>query len=162
MLKKNENKMTLKNVLLVILFTFSCYVGHAQDGGQAGPPKGIRKALLDDDSTLLATFVTKANVNDCYGNYSVLSQTIRVGAIKCFYFLLGVGADVNKSCNGYVPPLMHAAKYGRLEMVKVLVAKGADVHYKYEGNGPAEGQTPLSYAEMFQKMDVVAYLKSVK
>ena len=82
-----------------------------------------------DDVAALSKIITKANVNDCYGNYSILSQTIRYKAPKCFDLIIATSADVNKVCNEYVPPLFHAAKYGSLEMVKVLVAKGADVNY---------------------------------
>jgi ankyrin repeat protein len=126
-------------------------------------PADVVAAIKTDDAAKLGVFITKDNINDCYGNYSLLSQTVRFGAMKCFTLLIEKGADVNKSCNGYVPPLMHAAKYGRLEMVKVLVAKGADVNYTYDGDyTPAKGQTPITYAETNRHPDVVEYLKSVK
>ncbi|MBS1504895.1 MAG: ankyrin repeat domain-containing protein, partial [Bacteroidetes bacterium] len=54
------------------------------------------------------------------------------------------------------------AKYGRLEMVKILVAKGADINYTYHGSyKPADGQTPATYAEKFHHQDVADYLRSV-
>lgn len=152
--------MKITKWFLMIALCGLAATGFAQE---INPPKEVVDALMKDDSVKLSTFVTKDNINACYGNYSVLSHAIRFGAIKCFNLLIGEGADVNKSCNGYVPPLMHAAKYGRLEMVKVLVAKGADVNYKYEGDYvPAQGQTPLSYAQIYNKNDVVAYLRSLK
>ena len=74
-----------------------------------------------------------------------------------------MGADVNKSCNGYVPPLMHAAKYGSLDMVKALVTKGANVSYTYDGEyKDAQGMTPITYAEKFGHKDIADYLRSVK
>jgi ankyrin repeat protein len=94
--------------------------------------------------------------------YSPLSQAVRHNATKCFNLLISMGANVNKACDGYVPPLMHAAKYGRLEMVKILVAKGADPHYKYSGDyTPADGQTPLTYAEKNNQSAVADFLRSV-
>jgi len=59
--------------------------------------------------------------------------------------------------------LMHAAKYGHLDMVKVLVAKGADINYKYDGPTEAiKGHTPLTYAEKFKQTDIADYLRSLK
>src|SRR5258707_1330086 len=110
-------------------------------------PAPIETALKADDATALDKLINKDNVNNCYGNYSLLSDAIRFGAEKCFALLITKGADVNKSCNGYVPPLMHAVKYGNLEMVKTLIAKGANKNYKFDGdfkgeNGPEKGDTP--------------------
>jgi ankyrin repeat protein len=59
--------------------------------------------------------------------------------------------------------IMLAAKYGRLDIGKILVAKGANVNYKYEGDyQPANDQTPITYAEKYQHQDIADYLKSVK
>jgi ankyrin repeat protein len=114
-------------------------------------PSAMKAALKTDDPVKLSTLISKDNINNCYTEgdwqYSLLAQTIRANAKKCFELLILQGADVNKACEGYVPPLMHAAKYGRLEMVKVLVAKGANIHYQYDGDyEPANGETPLTYA----------------
>lgn len=126
-------------------------------------PADITTALKTDDTAAMVKFVTSDNLNTCYGQYSLLSQTIRYGAKKCFDYLIARGANVNVSCQGYVPPLMHAAKYGRLDMVKELVAKGADPNYTYNGDyEPAKGQNPLAYAEKYNQKDVADYLRSVK
>jgi ankyrin repeat protein len=130
-------------------------------------PADMIAAIKTDDSAKLATLITKDNVNSCWlegeWQYSTLAQTIRANAMRCFNLLISLGADVNKSCAGYVPPLMHAAKYGHLDMVKILVAKGADINYKYSGDyTPAVGQTPLTYAEKFNQTAVADYLRSLK
>jgi|GEM_PF-1528507 len=125
-------------------------------------PSRIFAALSDDDSSYLSALLTTDNLNECYGNYSLLSEAVRGNAINCFNLLIEKGVDVNKSCNGYVIPLMHAAKYGRLDMVKVLVEHGADVNYKYNGDYPlAKGKTPVTYAEMFNHQDIANYLIGV-
>jgi ankyrin repeat protein len=130
-------------------------------------PAEIKAALKADDSVKFATLVSKDSLNNCYkeGNwqYSLLSQAIRSRAGKCFNLLIARGADVNKACGGYVPPLMHAVKYGPLAMVKALVAKGADINYQYDGEyEPAEGQTPLTYAEKNNQPEIAAYLRGLK
>jgi len=128
-------------------------------------PAGIESALNTDDAVKFSSLVTKDNINNCYqdGNwqYTLLAQTIRSRAKKCFDVLIEKGADVNKACEGYVPPLFHAAKYGSLEMVKTLVAKGANVHYQYNGEyEPANGETPLTYAEKNNQPEVAAFLRT--
>lgn len=130
-------------------------------------PEDVITALKSDDATKLASFVTKDNINNCYTEgdwqYSLLAQTVRYNAKKCFDLLIEKGADVNRTCNGYVPPLMHAAKYGRLEMIKILVAKGADINYKYSGDYSfADGDTPLTYAEKNDQKEAADYLRSLK
>lgn len=129
-------------------------------------PAEMSAAIKADDSAKLAPLLTKENVSACFleGSwmYSPLSQAVRHNAMKCFNLLIAMGANVNKACDGYVPPLMHAAKYGRLEMVKILVAKGADPRYKYSGDyTPADGQTPLTYAEKNNQTAVADFLRSV-
>jgi ankyrin repeat protein len=129
-------------------------------------PAEMSAALKADDSVKMATLLTKDNLNNCYQEgtwqYSILAQTVRYGKMKCFNLVIAMGADVNKACNGYVPPLMHAAKYGRLEMAKILVAKGADVNYTYSGDyTPAAGETPLTYAAKNNQPTVADYLRSL-
>jgi len=146
---------------LVLAVILTAKTGVAQE-----MPAGITAAIKADDSAKLAPLLTKENVSACFleGSwmYSPLSQAIRHNSMKCFNLLIAMGANVNKACDGYVPPLMHAAKYGRLEMVKILVAKGADPKYKYSGDyTPADGQTPLTYAEKNNQSAVADYLRSV-
>lgn len=130
-------------------------------------PANIDAALKADNATQLAALVAKDNINNCYQigdwQYSLLAQTIRSKAKKCFDYLIAQGADVNKACDGYVPPLFHAAKYGSLEMVKILVAKGAKIDYTYQGDyTPADGKTPVTYAEENNQKEIAEYLRSLK
>ena len=149
--------MKLKVFFFFLLFGFSLSA-YAQT-----LPAPIHDAIKSDDSTKLSEVVDQGTVNECYDNYSLLSQAIRYNAANCFNYLLIIGADVNKVCNGYVPPIMHAAKYGRLEMIKQLVSKGADTNYMYDGPIPdIKGMTPLTYAEKFDQKEIVDYLRSLK
>ena len=148
--------------LFIILFLFATKIAFAQE-----MPADMVAALKADDATKLTAYVTPDKINSCYTDgdwsYTLLAQTIRANAKKCFDLLIEKGADVNHACEGYVPPLMHAAKYGRLDMVNVLVAKGADVHYKYSGDyEDADGETPLTYAQKNNQPAVADYLRSLK
>jgi len=154
--------MKIVKIIFVLLLAITSKITLAQE-----MPADIVKAIDHDDVAKLTSYVTKDNLNNCYseGNwqYSLLSQTVRSNAKKCFDLLIEKGADVNKSCDGYVPPIMHAAKYGRLEMIKILVAKGVNINYKYSGDYTfADGETPLTYAEKNNQKEVADYLRSLK
>lgn len=154
--------MKILKIFTLLILSSIVHLASAQE-----IPTEVASALQNDDATKLATYVTKDNINNCYSNYSLLSEAIRNDAKQCFELLITKSADVNKSCKGYVPPLMHAAKYGHLDMVKILVAKGANTKYVYDGtlkltNGPEKGETPLSYAQKYERDDIADYLLAVK
>jgi len=154
--------MKIIKTVLFIFLAFSASAVFAQE-----LPADVKTDLKADDTTKFAAFITRDNINNCYTDgdwqYTLLAQAIRSNAKKCFDLLIEKSADVNNACEGYVPPLMHAAKYGRLDMVKILVAKGADIHYKYSGAyTPANGETPLTYAEKNNQTAVADYLRSLK
>lgn len=67
---------------------------------------------------------------------------------------LANGVDVNQTDDEGYSALQAAAENGNLEVVKLLVAKGADIAYKGE-------YTALQLAEMAEQDDIVAYLKSL-
>ncbi|WP_214072610.1 ankyrin repeat domain-containing protein [Mucilaginibacter sp. dw_454] len=154
--------MKIQKLFLMFLLTAFSRLAFAQD-----VPADVFKAIKSDDAATLAKLVTKDNINNCYlegsWSYTLLSITIRSSAKKCFDLLIEKGADVNHACEGYVPPLMHAAKYGSLDMVKTLVAKGADVSYTYHGDYSfADGKNPITYAEDNKQPAIAEYLRSVK
>ncbi|WP_439697438.1 ankyrin repeat domain-containing protein [Mucilaginibacter sp. AW1-7] len=152
----------MKKLILLLAITATTLTSKAQT-----IPAAITAALKADDAAALTKQINKDNINACYGKYSLLAETIRQDAPNCFKLLIEQGAEVNKTCNGYLPPLMHAVKYGHLEMVKTLIAKGADKNYTYAGelkltNGPEKGDTPFSYAKKYERDDILEYLTSLK
>ncbi len=66
-------------------------------------------------------------------DYSLLEDAIFRKDLKTVQRLISNGLNPNKGTNENVPPLCNATARGSLEMVKLLVAAGADVNFKYKG-----------------------------
>jgi ankyrin repeat protein len=151
----------LKLPLLITMLT--CFVTSTSIAQSKATENELLAIFLKDDVGLLDALIGKAGVNYCHGQYTLLAHAIRFNAKNCFDRLIEKNADVNRICEGYIPPLMHAAKYGRIEFAKTLVAKGAKRDYMYEGIiDEIKGMTPIKYAEHFQQNEVSSYLKSLE
>ena len=68
--------------------------------------------------------------------------------------LLDRGADPNLARDGWTP-LMFAAARNKPGIVKLLIAKGADVRMQAE-----DGNTPISFAESREYAEIVKALKA--
>ncbi len=75
-----------------------------------------------------------------------------LGEVEEVEKVLAQGVDVNQTDDEGYSALQAAAENGYLDVVKLLVAKGANVNYKGE-------YTALQLAEMADNTEVVAYLK---
>ena len=67
---------------------------------------------------------------------------------------LANGIDVNSTDDEGYSALQAAAENGYLDVVKLLVEKGANVYYKGE-------YTALQLAEMAEQVEIIEYLKSL-
>ena len=81
--------------------------------------------------------------------------SIAKGDIETVKKLIELGADVNERSNG-MTPAMYAAKFNRVEILKLLVENGAKLDVKSE-----KGFTAEKYAQLSNANDALAYLKSV-
>jgi hypothetical protein len=81
------------------------------------------------------------NVRDAYGNSALALACKAERAVPTARLLLDAGAEPDP-VRGAVP-LHRAIELGRLDLVRLLVARGADVNRKN-----AEGRTPLFLAEL--------------
>ena len=59
---------------------------------KAQVPDAMENAIKNDDSAALGKLINKDNINACYGNYSLLSESIREQANNCFDLLVAQGA----------------------------------------------------------------------
>jgi ankyrin repeat protein len=81
--------------------------------------------------------------------------SIAKGDIETVKKLIELGADVNERSNG-MTPAMYAAKFNRVDILKLLVENGAKLDVKSE-----KGFTAEKYAQLSNANDALAYLKSV-
>ena len=82
-----------------------------------------------------------------------LYTAIANGDLETVKKFIEYGANVNESSNG-VSPLMLAARYNQVEIIKFLLEKGADVSAKDE-----RGYNAFKYAEMSKATDALLLLK---
>jgi ankyrin repeat protein len=116
------------------------------------------------------SFTTLHAANDIVTNDNVTTSTYETvtkrvvdpfcisivkGDIDTVKKLIELGQDVNKKSNG-LTPAMYAAKYNRLDILKLLVDKGAKLNVK-----SAKGMTAQKYAELSNAKDALAYIKGL-
>lgn len=87
---------------------------------------------------------------------SPLCKAVATGNIDEVNRLIKAGADVNAKSNGLMP-IHYAAKYNRVELIKILITAGSEIHT------PCElGYTALSYAKNAKATDAAQFLKRFK
>lgn len=79
--------------------------------------------------------------------------SIAKGDIEMVNKLISLGEDVNQKSDG-MTPLMYAAKYNRTEILKLLIARGADLKAKSDKNMEA-----INYAELHGAEDAYQILE---
>ena len=90
-----------------------------------------------------------------YEGVTPLGTAVLKGDVEAVKKFIEYGEDVNKKSNG-MSPLMMAARYNKVEIIKILLANGADLKAKDEN-----GYTALKHAELSNANDAVQILKQV-
>lgn len=102
------------------------------------------------EASSVSTFTTSKEITE--GN-SPLCNAILKGDMATVKKFVEYGADVNEMSNG-LTPLMFAARYNKIDILKYLMGKGADKKIKDE-----RGNTALKYAENSKSLEAIEYLK---
>jgi len=87
---------------------------------------------------------------------SPLNVAILKGDLQIVLKFIEYGADVNQISED-MTPLMTAARYNKVEIIKILLAQGAKPGVKNE-----KGFTALKYAQLSNAAEAVAILKDLK
>jgi uncharacterized protein len=125
----------------------------------------MKKTIIYLGITLMAfsslSFASNANfisnqktLNNSNVSPAPLSVAISKGEIETVKKFIEYGMDVNEKLNG-MTPLMYAARYNKVEIIKYLLLKGADRNIK-----DSQGFTALKYAELSNAYEAIAILKS--
>ena len=124
----------------------------------------MKKTLI---ISAIALIFSTANLNAAtsisdYNNYETKSivygvnsfcTAIAKGDIETVKKLIKLGENVNKRSKG-MTPAMYAAKFNRVEILKILIASGADLKAKSDN-----GKTALSYAKTSKANDAYSVIK---
>lgn len=84
---------------------------------------------------------------------SPFCMSIAKGDLETVKKLIELGTDVNQKSNG-MTPAMYAARYNRVEILKLLVEKGAKLNVKSD-----MGFKAIKYAELSNAKDALVYLE---
>ncbi|MEN2403053.1 ankyrin repeat domain-containing protein [Flavobacterium sp. MC2016-06] len=87
---------------------------------------------------------------------SPLNVAISKGDLESVKKFIEYGADVNQISED-MTPLMVAARYNKVEIIKVLLEKGAKASNKND-----QGFTALKYAQLSNAAEAIALLKDAK
>jgi ankyrin repeat protein len=83
-------------------------------------------------------------------------MSIVKGDLETVEKLIALGQDVNKKSNG-LTPAMYAAKFNRVDILKLLVEKGAKLQLKSE-----RGMTAEQYAKLSNAKDILSFIESLE
>lgn len=112
-------------------------------------------ALVAFANVSLASNVPTITASTEIVNYdnTPLCTAIMKGDLATVKKFIEYGSNVNESSNG-LTPLMFAARYNKVDILKYLLEKGADKQIKDE-----RGNTALKYAEFSKSQEAADYLK---
>lgn len=87
---------------------------------------------------------------------SALCKAVVTGNIEEVNELIKAGAKLDVKSNGMLP-IHYAAKYNRVEIIKVLITAGSKIHATCD-----LGYTPLGHAEKSNAKEAAQFLKRFK
>lgn len=119
--------------------------------------KEQRKIFQTDNVEAFKRVFSQTDFNKCLmvkeNSFDLLSYSVKYERKNIFNFLLGKTSDINRLC-GDQSPLMVAARYGKTDMAKTLLQKGANKTLKNSA-----GETAKDLAVKYEKPALVEILK---
>ena len=126
----------MKNLILLFALVFGLTVN-------ANPIKDTTK-----NAKIEKVESSKMNLNIVYStNVNTFCKLITTGNYDAVKSMIKAGVDIDKKSIG-MTPLMYAARYNRVDIVKLLIANGADLKEKSN-----KGYTALKYAKISKAND---------
>ncbi|MET2986661.1 ankyrin repeat domain-containing protein [Aureibaculum conchae] len=126
----------MKNLILLFAFVFGLTVN-------ANPIKDTTK-----NAKIEKVESSKMNLNIVYStSVSTFCKLITTGNYDAVKSMINAGVDIDKKSIG-MTPLMYAARYNKVDIVKLLIANGADLKEKSN-----KGYTALKYAKISKAKD---------
>lgn len=101
------------------------------------------------------SFENQNNIITNYVGTTPLCLAISKGDIELTKKFVEYGADVNEQSNG-ITPLMYAARYNKVEIIKILLKNGANLKTK-----DSQGLNALQYAKQSNATEAITYLQSI-
>lgn len=87
---------------------------------------------------------------------SPLCAAIAKGDVDKVKVYLDQGADLTAKSNGMLP-IHYAAKYNRVEIIKLLITAGSEIHVKCD-----KGYLPVKHAQLTKATEAEQFLKRFK
>ncbi len=126
----------------------------------------MKKTLLFTLAVMLISSISFAsetsNVNYDNHNYDLITvktspfcMAIVKGDTETVKKLIELGSDVNEKSNG-MTPLMFAARYNRVDIIKLLVEKGANIKTK-----DSKGYNAMKFAKLSNAKEAIALLEEL-
>ena len=107
-------------------------------------------------STPATPVKTSTSIVKIYRDATPLANAIVKGDIETVKKFIDYGADVNEKSNG-MTPLMLAARYNQVDIIKLLIEKGANIKQTDD-----RGLTAVKHAERSNASQAVEVLKAAK
>ena len=73
--------------------------------------------------------------------------------------LLEQGADINKARDDGATPLNVASQNGHVEVVRMLLEQGADIHLSWQGQTPLQTARQRNHAEIARLLELAAQVQ---
>ena len=116
----------------------------------------MKKSIIYLGLALALSLNAVASNNEILKEYDPLCIAISKSDNSTAKKIIEYGGDVNERFNG-MTPLMIAARYNNVEMIKILLEKGADSTEKDQ-----RGNTALKYAKLSNAKEAISFLEAVK